>query len=102
AQMWAKDNGWEQVENEKVVVELIAHFPAGNKKRDASNALKLMLDSFEGIIYKDDTFALPRIMDFDHVAEGEEPYFELYIYKKEDELDIAYERVKAAREAKAA
>ena len=102
AQLWARDNGWSMTDKEKVVVELIAHFPADNKKRDASNALKLMLDAFEGIIYKDDTFALPRIIDFHHVSEGEQPYFELYVYKKEDELNIAYERATAAREAKSA
>lgn len=97
AQIWAKDTGWKMTDKEKVVVDLIAYFPSDKKKRDASNALKLMLDAFEDVIYVNDTYALPRIIDFHHVKEGEEPYFELYIYKKEDEMKVVSERIKEAR-----
>lgn len=92
AQMWAKDNEWEMTSKEKIVVECIPYFPSDNKARDASNALKLMLDAFEGVIYKNDVFALPRIMDIRKVSDLERPYFEVTIYKKDDENAIAHYR----------
>lgn len=95
AKMWAKDNDWD-VTDEKLVFELIAHFPNDNKKRDTHNAFKMMLDTFEGILYENDSKVLPRVMDYTKVKEGESPYFELIIYEKEKEYEVLKERYRAA------
>ena len=93
AMIWAKDCGWSCTDKEKVIIELVPYFPNDEKTRDASNALKLMMDAFEGVIYKNDNFALPRIMDFPKVSDGEDPYFELKIYKKEEEYEMVAARL---------
>jgi Holliday junction resolvase RusA-like endonuclease len=94
AQMWMKDNNWTKTELEKVVVEVWAYFPNESRKRDTNNVFKLMMDAFDGIIYDNDFYGLPRVMDFDVVQEGERPYFRLNIYKKDDEDEIMRERYK--------
>lgn len=96
AKMWVKDNNWE-IADEKVVIEMTAHFPNDNRKRDTHNAFKLMLDALEDIIYTNDRYALPRTMDFKKVKEGEQPYFELNIYKKEQEYEILQKRLEQWR-----
>jgi len=93
AAMWVKDTGWTTTSREKVVVELIAHFPNESRDRDTNNVFKLMCDAFNGIIYDDDHYALPRVLDFDTVPPGEKPHFEVYIYKKEHEHDIQMQRL---------
>lgn len=85
AQIWAEKNNWQMTEGEKVVVEIDTYFPNDRRKRDTSNALKLMLDALEGVIYDNDFFALPRQNDFHYVKEGEKPYFKLNIFKKSEE-----------------
>lgn len=95
AKMWAKDNNW-ICEDKKVVIEMVAHFPNDNRKRDTNNVFKLMMDAFEGILYENDRTALPRVMDYKKVKDGEEPYFELTIYKKENEHEIFKERCQRA------
>lgn len=86
---WAVRNGWEMTEKEKIVLELYAYFP-DKHVRDTHNVLKLMMDALEKVIYKDDNYALPRIMDFEYLEKdsGVRPYFELRIYKKADEIDL--------------
>lgn len=90
---WVATNGWQLTKEEKVVVELIAHFPADKLRRDTNNVFKLMMDAFTGIIYDDDEYALPRVMDFHRVAEGEQPYFELNIYLKSEEDEVLMQRL---------
>lgn len=93
AMIWAQENHWEVAEKEKVVVELTAYFPNDNLIRDTNNVFKLLLDAFSKIIYDDDEYALPRVMDFHNVKEGEKPYFELNIYKKSEEDTVIMERL---------
>lgn len=93
AHLWMKDNHWEMSEKEKVVIELTAYFPNDNLRRDTNNVFKMMMDAFTGIIYDDDEFALPRVMDFHKVGEGEKPYFKLDIYLKSEEDEILMERI---------
>jgi Holliday junction resolvase RusA-like endonuclease len=93
AMMWAHDTGWQMTDKEKVVVELIAHFPDESRERDTNNVFKLMCDAFNEIIYNDDHYALPRVVDFDVVTAGEKPYFELYIYRKDEEYEILQQRL---------
>lgn len=90
--MWAKDNNWEMTNKEKVVIELTAYFPNDNKVRDTNNVFKLLMDALEGIIYDNDHYALPRVMDFQRVKDGEKPYFKIHIYKKEDEYEVLQQR----------
>jgi Holliday junction resolvase RusA-like endonuclease len=97
--MWAKDNGWETTKKEKVVIELTAHFPNDNIIRDTNNAFKLLMDALEGIIYDNDHYALPRVMDFKKVKDGERPYFEVNIYKKDDEYAVLLQRLRQTSDA---
>jgi Holliday junction resolvase RusA-like endonuclease len=99
ARLWAYNTGWVMTEKEKVVVEIVAYFP-DNQKRDTNNVFKLMMDALEGIIFDNDYYALPRVMDF-HVLEKDsnvKPYFELHIYKLEDEQEVMYYRHEEAME----
>jgi hypothetical protein len=92
--LWVLQNEWVMTEKEKVVVEMTAYFP-DHQARDTHNAFKLLLDSLEKIIYDNDYYALPRVMDFQVITDGAKPYFELNIYKKEDEQENNYYRVNA-------
>jgi Holliday junction resolvase RusA-like endonuclease len=94
AKTWAKEHQWEMTQKEKVVVELTAHFPNDNINRDVNNAFKLLMDALEGIIYDNDAYALPRVMDTTKVKDGEKPFFEIHIYKKEDEDEVQQERLR--------
>lgn len=47
----------------KVIVRLWFYWPSRHR-RDTHNTLKALLDSWEGILYEDDYWCLPRIMDF--------------------------------------
>jgi hypothetical protein len=90
AKLWCHNNDWVMTEKEKVVVEVWAYFP-DNQKRDTNNAFKLMMDALEGIIYDNDYYALPRIMDFEILDKNNpdvRPHFKLNIYRKADEVDM--------------
>lgn len=91
--IWVQENGWIMTEKEKVVVELTAYFPADKLRRDTNNVFKLMMDAFTDIIYDDDEYALPRVMDFHRVQEGEKPYFKLDVYLKDEEDEILMHRL---------
>ncbi|WP_205126982.1 RusA family crossover junction endodeoxyribonuclease [Oceanobacillus profundus] len=95
AQIWSYNNGWE-LRSDKVVVEITTYFPNDNKERDTHNAIKLMMDALEGVIYKKDSKALPRIMDFHKVEDNDAPHFMLTIYKKEEEYEIMQSRYREA------
>ncbi len=47
----------------KVAIYLWFWFP-DRRRRDSHNCLKLLMDAMEGVLYLDDRFALPRIMDW--------------------------------------
>lgn len=55
---------WE-VLDERVVVELRVWWP-DRRRRDAHNLLKLLCDSLEGFVSKDDKWMLTRVMEFDY------------------------------------
>jgi Holliday junction resolvase RusA-like endonuclease len=93
AYQWVEQNNWILTNEEKVVVELTAYFPPDKIRRDTNNVFKLMMDSFTGIIYDDDEYALPRVMDFHRVEEGQKPYFKLDIYLKSEEDEILMQRI---------
>lgn len=60
---WARENNWKMTENKKVVARM--WFYLNDKRRkDTSNAKKLICDALEGVIYDDDYFLLDRTMDF--------------------------------------
>lgn len=93
AHMWVEENGWQLTKEEKVVVELTAYFPNDNLTRDTNNVFKLLMDAFTDIIYDDDEYALPRVMDFHKVGEEEKPYFKLDIYLKSEENEVFMQRM---------
>lgn len=92
-QMWMQDTCWQTTDKQKVVIELTAYFPNDKRTRDTHNAFKMMMDAFTGLIYKDDEFALPRVMDFHRVKDGQKPYFQIDIYTKEEESSVLMERL---------
>lgn len=64
----------------KTVVEITVYFP-DNRRRDASNLQKALLDALEkGGVYVNDRWALSRIMDFHVASKKEEARVELTIY----------------------
>ena len=79
ARIAAKKFNWNMSKESKVVVLLTFFFPS-KRKKDTHNTLKVLMDSFEGILYDDDYWALPRIMDF-HI-DRENPRLELVVYMK--------------------
>jgi Holliday junction resolvase RusA-like endonuclease len=76
-----RENGWDTTKKEKVVINLKLYFP-DNRVRDTSNALKLLLDSMEGIVFDNDYYALPRIIDFEVLKDKKiKPYIVVEIEK---------------------
>jgi Holliday junction resolvase RusA-like endonuclease len=69
---------WIPTEKQKVVMEVTIYWP-DHRKRDCSNILKILEDSFTGILYDDDRWVLSRIMDFS--VDKENPRCEVRIYK---------------------
>ncbi len=64
AKIAARREGWKIANGRKVVLQLYFFFP-NKRKKDTHNTLKVLMDSFEGILYENDYWALPRVMDFD-------------------------------------
>ena len=63
AVQWARQNQWQTVDGQKVVLRYWIFWP-DKKKRDAGNVEKVMTDSLIGILFRDDRWVLPRAMDF--------------------------------------
>ena len=56
--------GWQLVPaGRKVVVQLWFYWPS-RVRRDTHNTLKALLDAWQGVLYEDDYWVLPRVMDF--------------------------------------
>jgi len=56
--------GWQLVPaGRKVVVRLWFYWPS-RVRRDTHNTLKALLDAWQGVLYEDDYWVLPRVMDF--------------------------------------
>lgn len=79
AQVWRRDTGWTPTRGAKVVVDWWVWWPDG-KTRDPSNLEKVMWDAFEGILYDNDKWVLPRCQDFD--VDQENPRVELSLWVK--------------------
>ena len=73
AKMWAMKNQWKKVDG-KVIMRLWFYYPDW-RRRDSHNYLKLIADSLEGILYTDDKFVLPQIIDFE--VDRERPRVEI-------------------------
>lgn len=54
--------GW-RVCDQKVILEIWV-FWADRRRRDTDNLLKLLQDALKGVVYTDDYWALPRVMDW--------------------------------------
>ena len=64
ARQAALESGWSLVpKGQKVVVKLWFWWP-NRTRRDTHNALKALLDAWQGVLYEDDYWVLPRVMDF--------------------------------------
>jgi Endodeoxyribonuclease RusA. len=64
ASSWRARNKW-QTAKRKTIVRLWYFWP-DLRQRDTHNTLKLMLDCFEdALIYSNDKYALPQVMDYD-------------------------------------
>lgn len=57
-----KAAGWQPVE-QKVVVRIWIRWPNA-RRHDPDNTFKLLLDSLSNVVYTDDKWALPRVMDW--------------------------------------
>lgn len=63
ARQAALESGWSLApKGQKVVVRLWFWWP-NRIRRDTHNTLKALLDAWEGILYADDYWVLPRVMD---------------------------------------
>lgn len=58
----AKQSQWKITIKEKVICELIFYWP-DNRRRDVHNQ-KVLFDALNGIVYDDDSWLLPRYIDF--------------------------------------
>lgn len=64
-------------EDTKIRMDMWFHFPDA-RKRDTHNTFKIPMDSMEGILYHNDYWVLPNIVDFD--IDRENPRLELKLY----------------------
>jgi crossover junction endodeoxyribonuclease RusA len=69
---------WAFSTKEKLVMELEIFWP-DRRRRDADNCLKLLADTLEGILFEDDKWILPRVLNWD--VDKDDPRVEVKIYK---------------------
>ena len=69
--------GLQPIYREKFAVNVWAWWLSKRSQIDADGALKLVLDSLNGIVWSDDKFSLPRWIDYDFDAKN--PRIELEI-----------------------
>lgn len=79
AEMEALHAGWKVTRHSKIVVEITAFWPDGERGRDMNNLHKALADALETVIYHDDSMALLRDMDFQ--VDERRPRVELRIYQ---------------------
>jgi Holliday junction resolvase RusA-like endonuclease len=79
-----EESKWEMRVKEKVIVNCRFYFP-DRRIRDTNNIFKLLMDSMEGVVFKNDYFALPRVEDFQILKDKfVKPYIEVEIKEKEN------------------
>lgn len=66
--------GWTMTDGEKIVVDIMTYWK-DRRRRDVHNGAKVLMDSLEGIVYKDDKMVLPRYIDF--AVDRENPRLEM-------------------------
>ncbi len=60
---WRNKTGWRIPDkHEKIIVRIWIFWPNA-RRRDADNAMKILLDSLTGVLYDDDRQVMPRVMD---------------------------------------
>jgi len=64
----------------KIIMELTFYFP-DNRIRDTHNGFKIPLDAMEKIVYDNDYWVIPRIIDF--IIDKENPRLDITMYIKE-------------------
>jgi len=69
---------WQPSHAEKLVMEVTIFWP-DHRRRDADNCLKLLSDTLEGVLYEDDRWVLPRVVDF--FVDKQNPRVEVRIFK---------------------
>lgn len=87
AEKACKEQGWECTHEQKVVCDIMTYWP-DRRKRDVSNGIKIYADAFEGIIYDNDRWLLPRYIDF--VVDKENPRTEAVFYLFDDQDSWQY------------
>jgi crossover junction endodeoxyribonuclease RusA len=61
---WQKRTGWVTAEEGKKVIAVMWFYFPDEKIRDTHNGKKLLMDSLEGVIHKNDMWILDRTQDF--------------------------------------
>ena len=89
-----RKQGWSLSQDEWLVMELYFFFP-NRLMRDSHNMLKVLLDAFEGILYANDRYVLPRIMEV--MYDKQDPRLEIHLYRKEGYDDYKQGSSKSCR-----
>jgi crossover junction endodeoxyribonuclease RusA len=71
-------------DNTKIRMNMWFHFP-DRRKRDTHNTFKIPMDAMQDILYADDYWVLPNIVDFDIDRENPRLDLEFYIIERNDE-----------------
>jgi Holliday junction resolvase RusA-like endonuclease len=72
-------NKWKVKDKQKIIVNCYFFFP-DYRIRDTNNIFKLLMDSMEGLIFINDYYALPRVIDFEILKDKKvKPYLEIEI-----------------------
>jgi crossover junction endodeoxyribonuclease RusA len=69
---------WIYSMDERIVMELRIFWPDA-RRRDADNIIKIIQDSFTGILYHDDYLVFPRVMDVN--IDRKNPRVEIKFFK---------------------
>lgn len=85
--------GWELSSKEKLVMELRIFWPDA-RRRDPDNILKILQDSLNTVLYADDCYVMPRVMDFS--VDRDNPRLELIIYRFDQPSGICSESARMA------
>lgn len=82
ARVAANAASWECVPTgQKVIVRLWFYWP-NRHRRDTHNTLKACLDAWQGVLYEDDQYALPRIMDWQIDKQNPRIEAEIVLYEE--------------------
>lgn len=74
AKIWVQKERWHPPEGKKIIVRIWYYWP-DRRRRDQDNPQKLLLDAMTGILWSDDRWALPRVIDY--AVDREKPRVEI-------------------------